>query len=61
MAGRSLGVWHGDNQVSMPCLCCVMEDRSVGGMAVLRSLSSSSLAALPGFDLSFKSPMYSSV
>ena len=66
MDGGLLGVilicamWHGGEWVSVTYLCCALEGRSVGGMAVYKSLplqmSSSSCIALPGFDLVFMSP-----
>ena len=37
--------------MSMAYLCYALQDWSVGGMAVLRPLSSSSHASLPGFNL----------
>ena len=44
-------VLHGGKHVSMTYLCHALQGRSVTGMAVSRSLSSSSCAALLGFRL----------
>lgn len=57
MVGGALGdtlspcYMDGGKQVSMAFLCLVLEGKSVGGMAVGRSLPSSSCMALSGFDL----------
>lgn len=44
--------------IYIACLCQVLEGRSDDGMTACRSLSSSSCAALLGFDLIFMSPSH---
>lgn len=49
MTSYICATWHDGKQVSVECLCLALEDRSVDGMVVSKSLSFSSHTMLWGW------------